>query len=300
MTTHHLRADGIDLDRTVRVLGMLPRDPTLRLEPGSMARATHTPVGPGTISASWEVGGSTIGVRAHGPGADWLLERAPALFGIHDTGASGFEPGPGPFRELWRRHPGVRVLRTGTVWHDLCWTIVQQRIQRVEAAEQWRRFVQRYGSPAPDDSGLFLPPTPDRVGAIPSFEWHRIGIERRRADTLRAAARAMDRLERLVEPSPDDAARLVGGLVGVGPWTTSMLSAVTWGDPDAVIVGDSGIPGLVGWSLAGRRTAGDHEMIELLEPFRPHRYRVVQLALLGGRRPPRHAARRARTDIASR
>jgi hypothetical protein len=51
-----------------------------------------------------------------------------------------------------------------------------------------------------------------------------------------------------------------------------------------------------GWSLAGRET-DDEGMLELLEPWRGQRQRVVRLILAGGRaqRPPRHGPRLAPT-----
>jgi hypothetical protein len=38
-------------------------------------------------------------------------------------------------------------------------------------------------------------------------------------------------------------------------------------------------------------------MLALLEPCRPHRYRVVRLAFRSGLRPPRYAPRRAPHDL---
>ena len=38
-------------------------------------------------------------------------------------------------------------------------------------------------------------------------------------------------------------------------------------------------------------------MLELLEPYRPHRYRVLRLMMGSGQRPPRRAPRSRRTDI---
>jgi 3-methyladenine DNA glycosylase/8-oxoguanine DNA glycosylase len=69
---------------------------------------------------------------------------------------------------------------------------------------------------------------------------------------------------------------------GVGPWTASCLAAQTWGDRDAVVVGDSGIPSIVGWPPAREERADDDRMIALLEPHRPHRYRVLRLAMAAG------------------
>ena len=64
-----------------------------------------------------------------------------------------------------------------------------------------------------------------------------------------------------------------------------------------MIVGDDGIPAAVAWILAGERRADDARLFELLEPYRPHRYRVIRLAMASGARPPRHHARATRRDI---
>ena len=76
-----------------------------------------------------------------------------------------------------------------------------------------------------------------------------------------------------------------------------MTALLAFGDPDAVIVGDYHLPSFVGWNLVGERDADDERMLELLEPFRPHRARVV--ALLGREGVPalRRAPKRALRDI---
>ena len=75
-----------------------------------------------------------------------------------------------------------------------------------------------------------------------------------------------------------------------------MVTAVALGDVDAVPVGDYGLPGLVGNALAGERDADDARMLELLEPFRPQRWRALRLLAYSGRGPSRRAPRaRVRT-----
>jgi hypothetical protein len=54
------------------------------------------------------------------------------------------------------------------------------------------------------------------------------------------------------------------------------------GDGDAVFVGDLHLPHLVTSALAGERRGSDERMLELLEPYRGHRARVVRLLLAGG------------------
>jgi 3-methyladenine DNA glycosylase/8-oxoguanine DNA glycosylase len=55
------------------------------------------------------------------------------------------------------------------------------------------------------------------------------------------------------------------------------------GDPDAVPVGDLHLPHEVGWALAAEPGADDARMLELLEPYRGHRFRVLRLLLAAGR-----------------
>ena len=72
-----------------------------------------------------------------------------------------------------------------------------------------------------------------------------------------------------------------------------------FGDPDAVSVGDFHLPNLVSWALAGEPRGDDARMLELLEPFRGQRARVVRLLELWGIRPPRYGPRMSIRSIAS-
>jgi 3-methyladenine DNA glycosylase/8-oxoguanine DNA glycosylase len=288
---------GVDLDATLRVLTMLPGDPTVRLAPGRLDRASSTPDGPVRLTAEWQPGGHEVEAWLDGDGAEWLSLRLPGVLGLRDD-ADGFAP-EGTLGEMWRRRPGLRVARSHTVWHDLAWLVVQQRIRRDDAARQWTRLVERFGDPAADGSGLRHPPHAARLASAGYHELHPLGIERRRAETLIAAARRAERWAELADSPWAEARRALESLPGVGRWTTSTMAAVTWGDPDAVITGDSGIPSRVAWLLAGEQRADDERMLALLEPFRGHRYRVIQLAFASGSGPPRRHPHPRRFDIAA-
>ncbi len=289
-----LPLDGADLDSSLQTLAMLPRDPTLRLRPGCLERATVTPEGTATLHVRWSATEATA--QATGDGAAWLLARAPGALGLLDD-ASGFAPQEQPLRDLWRRSRGDRVARTSTLWHDLAWFVVQQRVRREDADAQWRRLVAAVGTPAPGAEGLLAPPDAASVARLPYAALHALGLERRRAQALVEAARAVTRLEPLVDRPFDEAEPHLRRLPGVGPWTASCLATCTWGEADRVVEGDDGIPSLVSWVLAREARADDARMLELLEPYRPHRYRVVRLAFRSGLRPPRYAPRRPGHDI---
>jgi 3-methyladenine DNA glycosylase/8-oxoguanine DNA glycosylase len=294
--TLSMDATGIDLTGSLGVLALLPGDPTVRVEPGRFRRATLTPEGPATIDVRWQGDRTTADITTCGPGAAWLAARAGAFVGLTDD-PSSFDPTHPVVRRLWRERPGLRVISTGTVWHDVAWWIVQQRITGRDAAQQWRRLVRAHGRPAPGSDDLLCPPAPDVIADLPLHAFHRLGIEQRRARHLVAAARQAHRLAALADRPYADAAPVLRSVEGIGPWTASGLAAVTWGEPDTVIVGDSGIPHLVAWMLSGERRSDDTRMLELLEPFRPHRYRVIQLSLRHRPGPPRRHHRLSGIDI---
>ena len=296
MATLTVPVAGIDIASTVGPLLALPRDPTVRLVPGRFERATQTPDGPGTIVVTWEPGGTRARVETHGDGGTWLAERAPGLLGCLDD-PGGFEPAGQPLRDLWRRHAGDRICRTSTLWHDLAWFVVQQRVDRASAAAQWQRLVTALGTPAPGVPDLLVPPDEATVGRLAHHRLHGFGIERQRADNLVAAARAVRSLTRFVDGDAAAASAALRSVRGIGPWTTSCLATHTWGDADTVVVGDARIPSMVAWLLAREQRADDARLLELLEPHRPHRHRVVRLTFLSGLRPPRRAPHGRPHDI---
>jgi 3-methyladenine DNA glycosylase/8-oxoguanine DNA glycosylase len=285
---------GVDLDASLSTYAMLPRDPTVRLRPGRLERATVTPDGPATLVASWDA--DAVEVRVIGDGAPWMLDRAPAFLGLADD-PTGFAPDAPPLRDLWRRHRGDRIPCSGTLWHDLAWFVVQQRVRREDADAQWARLVTAYGAEAPGGGGLRTPPDARTVARLSYAQLHGLGLERRRAQTLVEAARVVVRLAHLVDGPFETAEAHLRAVPGIGPWTASCLATHTWGEADRVVEGDDGIPSLVAWVLAREPRADDARMLELLAPYRPHRYRVVRLAFRSGLRPPRRGPRRQGHDI---
>ncbi len=296
MSTLRFPLGGTDPAVALRSLAMLPGDPSVRLAPGRVERASPTPEGVGSIAATWEPGGEEVRVETWGDGSAWLADRAPGLLGLADD-VSGFAPTAPGLRELWRRFRGDRIPATGTLWHDLPAFIVQQRVSRADAAAQWRRLVTDRGPVAPGLPHLRVPPAPAELGRLEYHDLHRYGIERQRAAAMIAAARASVRLTAAPDLPADRALAALAAVPGVGPWTLGCLRTQTWGEADAVIPGDYGIPSMVSWLLAREARADDERMLTLLEPHRPHRYRVIRLAFLGGVRPPRRGPRVAAQDI---
>jgi 3-methyladenine DNA glycosylase/8-oxoguanine DNA glycosylase len=109
------------------------------------------------------------------------------------------------------------------------------------------------------------------------------------------ATQVASSLERTVGLPTDEVDRRLQTLPGVGVWTSAEVRFRAHGDADAVSFGDYHVAKDVGWALTGS-AVDDDGLAELLEPYRPHRYRVqrlVELARLSRpRRGPRMAPRR--------
>jgi 3-methyladenine DNA glycosylase/8-oxoguanine DNA glycosylase len=282
----------VDLAVTLRPIRRGGADPALRWTSEGAWRATRTPLGPGTELLRQAPDGSVL-IDAWGPGAEWLLDRAPRLLGSLDDD-SDFQPRHSVLKELRRRYSGLRLCRTESVWEAALATILEQMVPTVEAAESWRGILRSFGEPAPGPlPGLMLPPSPELVARLPYHALHPVRVERRRAETLRRAALAEKRLQETVEMPLPEARRRLSVLPGMGAWTAAEIAMVALGDADAVSVGDYHLPHMVSWALAGEPRSSDARMLELLEPYRGHRGRVIRLLVMAGMGAPRYGPRRA-------
>jgi 3-methyladenine DNA glycosylase/8-oxoguanine DNA glycosylase len=290
--------DGpLDLGLVLGPLRRGPADPTFRAAPdGSVWRSSRTPVGPGTLRVSTY--GARVRGEAWGPGADWLLEQLPELLGAADD-PDAFAPRHRLVAVARHRRPGLRLTRTGLVLESLIPSILEQKVTTDEAYRAWRLLVRKYGEPAPGpvDGRMWVMPAPRTWALIPSWEWHRAGVDDKRASTVLRAVRVAARLEEAVRLEPATAQARLEVVPGIGPWTSAETVQRSHGAPDAVTVGDLHLPGIVGWALAGDRHADDSVMLSLLEPYAGQRHRAARLILLSGRTPARRAPRMPRGDI---
>jgi len=261
-------------------------------EAGVIWRACRTPDGPGTIRITAQRAGVTaVQATAWGPGASWLLDTLPGLLGAGDR-PEDFVPAHPVLREGVRRHAAVRIGRSGLVFEALVPAVLEQKVVGMEATRAWRLLLRRFGEPAPGPgpAGMRVPPAPVTWASIPSWEWHRAGVEAVRARTIAAAARVAGRIEEAAALTSAEADRRLQAMPGIGPWTSAEVRQRACGDADAVSVGDYHLPSIVGWALAGR-AVDDAEMLELLAPYQGHRHRACVLAGLSGPHPPRRGPR---------
>jgi 3-methyladenine DNA glycosylase/8-oxoguanine DNA glycosylase len=286
----------LDLALTLGLLQRGPSDPTIRFADGEVWRAARTPEGAATLRLRLE--DAYLRADAWGPGAGWMIEQTPALLGFDDE-PDGFRPSHRLLAELHRHHAGLRLGRTRLVFEALLPTILEQKVPSVEAYASYARLVRELGEPAPGDAGLLLPPQPARILATPYWAVHRFGIERRRFGVIQAAAAQVRRLEAMASVEPAEARRLLTTLPGIGPWSAAEVSVVALGDRDVVSIGDYHLPHQVAWALAGEVRGTDTRMLELLEPYRGHRARVIRLLTLGGIQAPRFGPRMRLRRIAT-
>jgi hypothetical protein len=262
------------------------------------SRPTRPPAGTlsGASGASGASGGTLVTAQAWGPGAAWLLDHLPAQLGCHDD-RSGFTARDPVVRELIGRHEDLRVGRSERVFEALAPAVLEQKVVSREAHRAWRFLLVKFGEPAPGPApaGMRVCPSPRVWARIPSWDWHRAGVEGVRSRTIITAAEVAGRLEEILDMNAADADRRLRSVPGIGPWTSAEIRQRAAGDPDAVSVGDYNLPKAVGWTLAGRIT-DDAGMLELLAPYAGHRYRVTRLIELGGVRPPRHGPRMSVRD----
>jgi 3-methyladenine DNA glycosylase/8-oxoguanine DNA glycosylase len=171
--------------------------------------------------------------------------------------------------------------------------IIKQKVTASEARRAYRRLVGALAEPAPGPTALSLPPDPGRVAELPYFEFHPFGIERRRAETLRAVCSKARWLDDAAARSLEEARARLASFAGIGPWTIAEVSRIALGDADAVSVGDFHLPHLVTWVLAHEPRGTDARMLQLLEPYRPHRGLVQRLLRIGGGHAPAFGPRLA-------
>lgn len=287
----------VDVRRTLAPLQHGRGDPMHRVQDGVLWRASRTPDGLGTVALRLRAVGE-VEASGWGPGAAWLLDRVPALLGAHDDW-TGFDSAAHPLlHRTARMHPGLRLPSTGLVMESLAPAVLEQRVTGMEAHRAWRMLLRRYGDPAPGPApdGMRVLPEPAALLRIPTWEWHRWGVDLQRQRAMRAAATVAARLEECATLPPDAALARLQIVPGIGMWTAAETLQRAIGHPDAVSVGDFHIKNQVTYALTGQPRGDDEHMLSLLSPWLGHRQRVVRLIEVAGISAPRFGPRYSPLD----
>jgi len=293
LETEYRPRHPLDLRRTVLSQRRGAGDPTMLMDGAVIWRASRTPTGVATLAIR-ETSPGVIRGAAWGPGADWALDQLPALCGALDD-ASDFDAMRHPLiADAHHRHPGLRLGRTDLVFDALVGGIIEQKVTGMQAFGAWRRLVASFGerAPGPTPHPMFATPSIEGWRHIPSWAWHRAGLEPPQSRTIVEAARRGSAIVRAVAAAADGEGcdRVLIGLRGVGPWTSAETRIRALGDPDAVSVGDFHLAHEVGYALTGTRT-DDDGMLRLLAAWPGHRQRVVRLIRASGVQEPRRGPR---------
>lgn len=289
----------LSLRLTLAPLGRGPHDPTTQWDAAGVWRTFRTPDGPATLRLTQKetrlgLCGGDVEATAWGNGAEWAIAAVPALLGAGDDWSHLDVSAHPLLRDVRHRMPGLRLTRTGRVLEALLPAIIEQKITSTEAYRSWARLVRRHGEPAPGPApaAIRVAPAPDQWRRVPSWEWHQAGVDPRRSRAVIEACVAASALERTTNPAlaAAEVSRRLRSVPGIGVWTAAETMQRSHGDPDAVSVGDYHLAAHVGSALIGRRV-DDEGMLELLEPWRGQRQRVVRLILASGFRTERHGPR---------
>src|SRR6202044_3375186 len=165
-----------------------------------------------------------------------------------------------------RGDPTFKTDEAGAIWRTSLTPDGPATIRVLPAPNPATRVRAQCGPPPPGAAprGMRVFPPPGTWRRIPSWEWHRAGVEGVRAETIIRAASVADSLERLLTLTHEEADRRLRTIPGIGVWTSAEARQRAAGDPDAVSVGDYHLKNMVGWALAGRDRSTDEEMLALL------------------------------------
>jgi 3-methyladenine DNA glycosylase/8-oxoguanine DNA glycosylase len=269
-----------------------PGDPTFQITPdGAMWRTSLLASGAVTARIT-RAGSASVQAQAWGAGAEEFVDALPGFLGADDD-HSDFAPTEPTVAAALHAVPHLRLGRTDRVLEALIPAVIEQRVPGADAFRAWRLLVTRFGTPAPGPAPerMRVAPSAEVWRRIPSWEFHRANVDPGRARTIVGAAQRAAALERLSARAPAAARDALMSLPGVGVWTAAEVAQRAFGDADALSIGDYHVSKMIGWTLLGY-PVDDDQMVQLLEPMRPHRHRVVRLLYASGlAREPRRGPR---------
>ena len=281
---------GYPAGRVLAYLGRDPANPTERVEGrtyvaafrlggggdsgGPESRAVVPVVGvefrPGSARCRI-LSGERLGPDAFGRLHDRLLAALgltidPARFEARVSGFAELAP-------LIEGQRGLRVPLVADPFDGLVWAVVGQQISLPFAYKLRRRLIERVGVPV--GHGLYAPSAPEAVAALEPGDLKALSFSGSKAEYLIGAARSVvDGRLALHDLAGKSAARIERTLLavrGIEPWSAHYLMMRSFGLPDCVPVGDTGLAAGLKRFFELEERPGRDETLELMERFVPYR-----------------------------
>ena len=234
--TRRPRARHPYLDRRLRPYDLRPHlcaccgaaPPTpLPRSAGRRGLARHrTPDGPGTLRiARPPRPRGRVEAEAWGAGRRLAARPPPRAARRVDDDPRAFVAAPPPGPRGAPPPPGLRLPRTGLVLESLIPSVLEQKVTTRRGVPRLAAAcVQRHGEPAPGPQRRGCTYAGRRAAGrcIPSWEWHRAGVDDKRSATILRAARVARRMEEAARDGASTAATHRLQLIpGIGPWTAA-------------------------------------------------------------------------------
>jgi AraC family transcriptional regulator of adaptative response / DNA-3-methyladenine glycosylase II len=239
------------------------------VESGSYRRTISLNGHSGSLCVSLEKSGSALQVLISFPEPRWLFLIVERLRRMFDLGADPSEIAGHltADRLLARRIEAMPGLRVPGCWDGFelaVRAVLGQQVSVAGANTLAGRLVRTFGTPigaSPPLTHLF--PSPE---VLAEADIARIGLPKRRAETICALARAVTegRIDFSSVVHVEEFRRHLRELPGIGDWTSQYITMRALGDPDAFPAGDLGL--LRGASLSNAR-----ELTQRAESWRPWR-----------------------------
>ena len=260
----------------------------------------RAPSGPARVTITCERQRAIVELESLEADHEALCAAVPGLLGLEDHGHALFDPPAHAdpkrvLRDARLRAKGLRLVRVPWLYELLVLVVIQQRVAHPDAMASHRWLIRHRGSPYSEgDPGLVLFPSPLVLSRLAPEVFREAGIDRERAERLRTVGRIARHLPRIARLPFDEVRATLARVKGLGPWTIEHVLGAGLGDADAIPTGDYWYPHVIAHALAGEPRADDARMLALLEPLRPHRYRVLMWLAAAGAKPVRYGPRMKR------
>jgi DNA-3-methyladenine glycosylase II len=178
------------------------------------------------------------------------------------------------FAPLVKRHPGLRVIQSATVFEALTWAIIGQQINLAFAIALRRSFIELAGRP--HASGIGCYPEAADVARLDIEQLTNRKFSRAKAETLLRVAHMvadglLDLEGLLATHGADGAADHLLAIKGIGPWTVNYVLLRGYGYPDCSLHGDVAVRNALGRLLGNAVKPDLREAEAFLAAYRPQR-----------------------------